>query len=102
MTTTTTLYDEALAAARRLTLADRLRLASALVSDAASAVAPMPHPYRSFMTPDEARAALAEIRDYLASLPQPRRTLGEQLDADRRDRMRALMGRDPEDDDVDS
>lgn len=45
------------------------------------------------MTPDEARAALAEMRQVVAALPQPRLTAGEQLEADRRDRDRALLGR---------
>ena len=60
------------------------RLALELATDA---------PARRPMTPDEARAALAEIREAVAALPQPRLTAGEQLEADRRDRDRALLGR---------
>lgn len=48
---------------------------------------------RPQMTPDEARAALAEVRRAVAEMPQPRLTAGEQLDADRRDRDAALLGR---------
>ncbi len=61
------------------------RLALELATDATLARPPM--------TPDEARAALAEIRRAVAALPQPRLTAGEQLEADRRDRDRALLGR---------
>lgn len=98
-TSTTTAYEEALAVVRRLSLADRLRLAGALVSEAAGEVAPAAP--RRPMTPDEARAAWAELRAYFATLPGPRLTLGEQLEADRRDRMLSLTGRDTEADDVD-
>ncbi len=45
------------------------------------------------MAPEEARAALAEVRRAVAALPQLRLTAGEQLDADRRDREAALLGR---------
>src|SRR5262245_7716794 len=61
------------------------RLALELATDAPAA--------RPRMTPEEARAALAEIRKAVAALPQPRLTAGEQLEADRRDRDRALLGR---------
>ncbi len=60
------------------------RLALELATDA---------PPRTAMTPDEARAVLAEMRQVVAALPLPRLTTGEQLEADRRDRDRALLGR---------
>ncbi len=91
-------YDEALAVARRLPLPERLRLAFALTSEAAGEVSPVPHR----MTPDEARASLAEIRSAFASLPGPRLSLGDQLDADRQDRDRVLYHRDVEKDNVDA
>jgi len=56
---------------------------------------------QSRMTPEEARAVLAEIRSVVAALPQPRRTTGEQLEADRRDRDSALHGQ-PGDTNVDA
>ncbi|MEI8167362.1 MAG: hypothetical protein WCG26_13355 [Chloroflexales bacterium] len=91
-------YDEALAVARRLPLAERLRLASALTGEAAGEVSPVPHR----MTPDEARAALADIRAAFAAQPGPRLSLGEQIEADRHARDRVLSGRDGERDDVDA
>jgi hypothetical protein len=91
-------YDEALAVARRLPLSERLRLASTLAGEAAGEVSPVPHR----MTPDEARASLAEIRSAFAALPGPRLSLGDQMDADRRDRDRVLSSRNVEKDDVDA
>ena len=44
------------------------------------------------MTADAARAALSDLRATFSALPGPRLSLGEQLDADRRDRDRALLG----------
>lgn len=95
--------DEALAHAQALALrviAERLWLASALTGEAAGEVAPPP--LRSAMTADEARAIWAQLRESISQLPGPRRTLGEQLDADRRDRMRSLFGSHAEADDVDA
>lgn len=54
------------------------------------------------MTPDEARAAWAQLRESMRDLPTPRLPAGEQLEADRRDRDRALLGRHAESDDVDA
>lgn len=59
-------------------------------------------PARPRMTPDEARAAWAQLRESMRGLPTPRMTAGEQLEADRRDRDRALLGRHAESDDVDA
>jgi hypothetical protein len=59
-------------------------------------------PERPPMTPDEARAAWARLRESMRDLPTPRMTAGEQLEADRRDRDRALLGRHAESDDVDA
>ena len=70
------------------------RLALELATDAP--------PARPRMTPDEARAAWAQLRESMRDLPTPRMTAGEQLEADRRDRDRALLGRHAESDDVDA
>ena len=70
------------------------RLALELASDAP--------PERPIMTPDEARAAWARLRESMRDLPTPRLTAGEQLEADRRDRDRALLGRHVESNDVDT
>lgn len=59
-------------------------------------------PERPRMTPDEARATWAQLRESMRDLPTPRMTAGEQLDSDRRDRDRALLGRHAESDDVDA
>jgi len=59
-------------------------------------------PARPRMTPEEARAAWAQLRESMRDLPTPRMTAGEQLEADRRDRDRALLGRHAESDDVDA
>jgi len=59
-------------------------------------------PARPPMSPDEARAAWARLRESMRDLPTPRPTLGEQLEADRRDRDRALLERHVEPDDLDS
>jgi hypothetical protein len=59
-------------------------------------------PERPRMTPEEARAAWARLRESMRDLPTPRLTAGEQLEADRRDRDRALLGRQAESDDVDA
>ncbi|MEI8166593.1 MAG: hypothetical protein WCG26_09440 [Chloroflexales bacterium] len=87
----TTGYEATLAAARRLPLAERLRLASALVGEAAGELHPAP--VRQPLTPAEAKAAWAQLRESIRDLPTPRLTLGEQLEADRRERDHALLGR---------
>ena len=88
-TTTTPLLDQALDLVRKLPPSDRAELVARVVRDLATTV---PSPVQPRMTPAEARAALADIRTAIGALPQPRRTLAEQLDADRRDRDQSLMG----------
>jgi hypothetical protein len=97
---TATTYDEALTLARRLPLAERLRLASVLVDEAVSEVHPALTPPP--MTPTAARQALADIRGAFRALEGPRPTLGAQLDADRADREHALLGRSGDRDHVDA
>jgi len=101
--TETPTIDQVLTLARRLSPRDQAHVVAALASQVAQALpAALPALARRQMTADEARAALAEIRAYFAKLPGPRMTLGEQLDADRRDRDRALTGRYEENSDVDA
>lgn len=88
MTQATPTLDQVIDLAHRLPLEQRRLLIARLEQELATEA-----PARPPMTPDEARAALAEIRKAVAALPQPRMTAGEQLDADRRDRDRALLGR---------
>ena len=45
------------------------------------------------MTPDEARAAWAQLRESLSARPAGSTSMAEQLDADRRSREQALTGR---------
>jgi hypothetical protein len=93
-----TTFDDALQVARRLPLAERLRLASVLVGEAAGEL-PTPSASAS-LSPAEARAALAALRADFAALPGPRLSLGEQLAADREERTR-LLSRQEEPGDVD-
>lgn len=46
------------------------------------------------MTSEQALEVLADLREAIATLPQPRLTAGELLEADRRDRECALLGHD--------
>lgn len=75
-------YDEVLLVARGLPLAERLRLASALVQEAASQV-PAPSA-RPSMTPAEALAALDEVRTHFAALGSVVPTIADDLAASRR------------------
>jgi hypothetical protein len=93
-----TTFDEALQVARQLPLAERLRLASLLVGEAAGELPTPPAPVS--LSPVEARAALAAIRADFTALPGPRPSLGDQLTSDREERAR-LLGRQEEPDDVD-
>lgn len=75
-------YDEVLLVARRLPLAERLRLASALVSEAASEVPPAP--VRRAMTPAEALAALDDVRTHFAAQGPVSPSIADDLAASRR------------------
>ena len=87
---TTPTVDQVLDLAHQLPREQRRLLVARLEQELANESPPTRPP----MTPDEARAALAELRKAVAALPQPRLTAGEQLEADRRDRDCALLGRD--------
>jgi hypothetical protein len=89
MAIATPTLDQVIELAHRLSREQRGQLIARLEQELASEAPPE----RPRMTPDEARAALAEIRNAVAALPQPRPTAGEQLEADRRERDRALIGR---------
>lgn len=80
--------DQALALVRKLSPSTRAELVARIVRELVDT--PSAPPQR--LTPDEARAAVADIRAAVQALPQPRPTLGEQLEADRRSRNQALMG----------
>lgn len=86
---TTPTLDQVLDLAHQLPRAQRGQLIARLVLELATETPPARPP----MTPDQARAALDEVRKTVAALPQPRLTAGELLEADRRDRDRALLGR---------
>jgi hypothetical protein len=75
-------YDDVLRVARRLPLAERLRLAGALVSEAASEV-PTPSTQPP-MTPAEALAALDEVRAHFAAQGPVTPTIADDLAASRR------------------
>jgi len=86
---TTPTLDQVLDLAHMLPRAQRGQLIARLALELATETPPTRPP----LTPDQARAALDEIRQAVAASPQPRLTLGEQREADRRDRARALRGR---------
>lgn len=75
-------YDDVLRVARRLPLAERLRLAGALVNEAASEV-PTPSDQPP-MTPTEALAALDEVRAHFAAQGPVTPTIADDLAASRR------------------
>lgn len=79
---------QALALARKLPPSTRAELVALIVRELVDT--PSAPPQR--LTPEQARAAVADIRAAVQALPQPRPTLGEQLEADRRSRDQALGG----------
>jgi len=95
---TTPTLDQVLDLAHQLPREQRGQLIARLALELATGAPPE----RPRMTPDEARAAWAQLRESMRDLPTPRLTAGEQLEADRRDRDRALLGRHAESDDVDA
>jgi hypothetical protein len=98
MTTETPTLDQVLDLAHKLPREQRGQLISRLVLELTTDAPPA----RTPMTPDEARAAWARLRESMRDLPTPRLTAGEQLEADRRGRERALLGHQEEPDDVDT
>jgi hypothetical protein len=80
-------YAQILTIARQLPLALRLRLASELLNEAANQV---DSETSHAMTADKARSAISEVRAAFAALPEPRKSLGQQLDEDRRTRNEVL------------
>ena len=95
---TTPTLDQVIDLAHQLPREQRRQLIARLEQELASEAPPA----RPRMTPEEARAAWAQLRESMRDLPTPRMTAGEQLEADRRDRDRALLGRHAESDDVDA
>jgi hypothetical protein len=93
---TTPTLDQVLDLAHQLPREQRRQLITRLEQELATEAPPE----RPRMTPDEARAAWAQLRESMRDLPTPRMTAGEQLEADRRDR--DLLGRHAESDDVDA
>ena len=85
MTTTIPTLDQVLDLAQKLPKAQRgeliARLAIALTTD----IPPN-------MTPDEGRAAWAQLRESMRALPKERPTLAEQLETDRRERQAMIEG----------
>src|SRR5262245_45017753 len=98
MPMTTPTLDQVIDLARQLPREQRGQLIARLALELATDASPA----RPRMTPEEARAAWAQLRESMRDLPTPRMTAGEQLEADRRDRDRALLGRHAESDDVDA
>lgn len=76
--------DDVLRLARRLPLAQRLRLASTLVSEAASELSAAPEQHS--MTPEEALAALDEVRTHFAAQGPVSPTIADDLTASRESR----------------
>jgi hypothetical protein len=80
-------YQQILTIARQLPLALRLRLASELLNEAANQV---DSEEMNAMTADKARSAIDDVRAAFAALPEPRKSVGQQLDEDRCTRNEAL------------
>ena len=78
--------DEALAIVRQLSRSDRAELVARVVRELAEPAAPV----RRRLSPDEVRAAMADIRSAFEALPQPRQAIGDLLEQDRQARDRAL------------
>jgi hypothetical protein len=79
---TTASYDDVLRVARRLPLAERLRLAGALVNEAASEVPASSE--QPPMTPAQALAALDEVRAHFAAQGPTTPTIADDLATSRR------------------
>ncbi len=86
---TTPTLDQILDLAHQLPREQRRQLITRLEQELATESSPE----RSRMTPDEARAAWARLRADLSARPAGSTSMAEQLDADRRARDQALMGR---------
>lgn len=86
---TTPTLDQILDLAHRLPREQRGQLVARLALELATDAPPA----RPRMTPDEARAAWAQLRADLSARPAGSTSMAEQLDADRRSRDQALMGR---------
>jgi hypothetical protein len=80
--------DQALALARKLPPSTRAQLVALIVRE----LVDTPSAPLQRLTPEQARAAVADIRAAVQALPQPRPTLGEQLETDRHSRDQALQG----------
>ncbi len=90
---TTPTLDQVIDLANRLPREQREQLIARLAVELASDA-----PTRPPMTPEEARAAWAQLRADLSARPAGSTSMAEQLDADRRSRDQALMGRAPDED----
>jgi hypothetical protein len=86
---TTPTLDQVLDLAHQLLREQRRLLVTRLEQELATEAPPA----RPRMTPDEARAAWARLRADLSARPAGSTSMAEQLDADRRARDQALMGR---------
>jgi hypothetical protein len=86
---TTPTLDQVLDLAHQLPREQRRQLITRLEQELATEAPPE----RPRMTPDEARAAWAQLRADLSARPAGSTSMAEQLDADRRARDQALMGR---------
>lgn len=82
-------YDDVLASARRLPLAERLRLASALAGEAAGALA-----HATPTSESDGWARWARLRAELSARPAGATSMVDQLDRDREERQTTLEGRD--------
>jgi hypothetical protein len=88
MTTDTPTLDQVIDLARQLPRTQRAELISQLVFELATDVPPERPP----MTPDQARAAWAQLRADLSARPDGATSMAAQLDADRRERDQMLLG----------
>lgn len=93
---TTPTLDQVLDLAHQLPREQRGQLIARLALELAIGVPPE----RPRMAPDEARAAWARLRADLSARSAGATSMAEQLDADRRARDQALMGRMPDESDV--
>lgn len=84
---TTTLFDQALAAARQLPPRERARLVAAVVDELAEPIVTTPQPT------NDAWEQLERLRKEFAQLPRSEGTVADQLERDRAERQAMLEGR---------
>ncbi|MCU0491279.1 MAG: hypothetical protein MUD01_06820 [Chloroflexaceae bacterium] len=87
----TTTFEEVRTLVHQLTSAEKVRLTDELAAQLGDRTEPRTASAQQ-MTLEQAHQVFAELRNFVSSLPQPRRTLGEQLESDRAERQASIEG----------